>query len=68
MCIRDRGGDPFVFGRGGEEALFLNSLGISVEVIPGDVYKRQGILTSLCGAPLFIFLLDRKSTIGIRKK
>ncbi len=35
VVVRVKGGDPFIFGRGGEEAEAARAAGIAVEVIPG---------------------------------
>ena len=48
--VRLKGGDPYIFGRGGEEGVELREAGIDFEVVPG--ISSSYAVPSYCGIPV----------------
>lgn len=67
--VRLKGGDPFVFGRGGEEAIALADAGVSFEVVPGvsslaSVPAAFGIPVTHRGVAAQVTLVSGHSAAG----
>ncbi len=59
--VRLKGGDPYVFGRGGEEALACAEAGVPVQVVPGVSSAVAG--PSLAGVPVTHRTLSQGFTV-----
>lgn len=59
--VRLKGGDPCIFGRGGEEAEWLAERGIQVEIVNGITAGLAGATT--CGIPLTLRGISRGVTL-----
>jgi uroporphyrin-III C-methyltransferase len=61
MVVRLKGGDPFVFGRGSEEALVCFQYGIPFEIVPG--VSSSYAVPAYAGIPLTHRELSRSFTV-----
>ncbi len=61
MVVRLKGGDPFLFGRGGEEAEYLAEHGIPFEVVPGV----SSALAAPASAGIAVTHRDSASSVAI---
>lgn len=59
--VRLKGGDPGIFGRGGEEAQWLEARGVSVELVNGITAGLAG--ATRCGIPLTLRGVSRGVTL-----
>ncbi len=61
MVVRLKGGDPFLFGRGGEEAEYLAEHGVTFEVVPGV----SSCLSAPLSAGIAVTHRDQASSVAI---
>ena len=72
VVVRLKGGDPFIFGRGGEEASFLEKMGVPYELVPGvssfyAVPEYAGIPLTYRGVSSSFAVVTGHETVGKQK-
>lgn len=70
QVVRLKGGDPFLFGRGGEEAALLHACGVPFEIVPGvtsaiavPAYAGIPVTHRGCASALYIVTAHRRGEI-----